>query len=141
MHDFTPWRSLFGGALIGLAASLLWAGTGRVAGISGIFGDTLLGRGGDSGWRWLFLLGLMAGGLLFERVLPGSIAPSPRPLLLLAASGVLVGVGTRLGGGCTSGHGVCGVSRMSPRSLVATLTFIATGALSVAVLHGTGAAP
>jgi uncharacterized membrane protein YedE/YeeE len=87
----------------------------------------------------VFLVGLLMGALLWEWLAPGSILPAPRPLLWLAASGLLVGVGTRLGGGCTSGHGVCGLSRLSLRSLVATLTFVATGMLTVTLLRSWGA--
>jgi uncharacterized protein len=140
MTDFTPWASTLGGTLIGLAASLLLLGAGRVAGISSIFGDLLLASGAaERRWRSVFLGGLLAGALFWEWLAPGSILPSPRPLLWLAASGLLVGVGTRLGGGCTSGHGVCGLSRLSTRSLAATLTFVATGMLTVTLLRWLGA--
>ena len=136
MHDFTPWRSLLGGALIGLSASLLLLGAGRVAGISGIFGQFFLGvERADRHWRGWFLFGLLVGGLLLQQLLPGAIAASPRPLAWLAASGLLVGIGTPLAGGCTSGHGVCGLSRLSPRSIVATLTFLGAGVLTVTLLR------
>ena len=142
MTDFTPWHSTLGGVLIGLAASLLLLGAGRVAGISGIFAGVFLPSGaGDRGWRIVFLVGLLGGALLGQWLAPGSIAPAPRSLPWLALSGLLVGSGTRLAGGCTSGHGVCGLSRGSVRSLVATLTFIATGMLTVTLLRVWGAAP
>jgi uncharacterized protein len=141
MADFTPWQSTLGGILIGLAASLLLLGAGRVAGISGILGGVFLASGAaDRRWRGVFLVGLLLGALLWEQLSPGSIAPAPRSLPWLAASGLLVGIGTRLGGGCTSGHGVCGLSRLSLRSLVATLTFVAAGMLTVTLLRGWGAA-
>jgi uncharacterized membrane protein YedE/YeeE len=141
MHDFTPWRSLLGGALIGLSASLLLLGAGRVAGISGIFAQLFLGtEPAGRRWRTWFLGGLLAGGLVLQRLLPGAIAASPRPIAWLAASGLLVGIGTRLAGGCTSGHGVCGLSRLSLRSLVATLTFLGTGVLTVTLLRLCGPA-
>jgi uncharacterized membrane protein YedE/YeeE len=134
MHEFTPLRGLLGGVLIGLAASLLLLGSGRIAGVSGIAAGALLpGDGEGRRWRIAFLLGLVAAGVPFVVFAPESIGPSPRPLIWLAVSGLLVGVGTRLGSGCTSGHGVCGVSRLSPRSLAATALFVATGMLTVAL--------
>jgi uncharacterized membrane protein YedE/YeeE len=136
MQDFTPWRSTLGGALIGLAASILLLGAGRVAGISGIFGQLFLSPDrSDRRWRLSFLIGLLASALLCAQLLPDASSASPRSLPWLAAAGVLVGIGTRLGDGCTSGHGVCGVSRLSPRSLVATLSFMVTGVLTATLLH------
>ena len=127
MHNFTPLRSLFGGALIGLSASLLALGAGRVAGISGIIGGLFTpGREGRS-WRVEFLAGLGVGAVLWLLVQPSVYASAGRSLPLLALAGLLVGFGARLGGGCTSGHGVCGLSRLSKSSLYATLTFMATG--------------
>jgi uncharacterized membrane protein YedE/YeeE len=126
--DFTPVPALVGGALIGLSASLLLASHGRVAGISGIWGGLLQRPPGDFEWRLLFVGGLVVGAVLVALLAPGAIqAPLDRPLLLVAAAGLLVGVGTRLGNGCTSGHGVCGLSRLSPRSAVAVVTFMALG--------------
>ena len=139
--EFSAWPALAGGALIGLAASLLLLGTGRVAGISGIAGNLLFGARGDRAWRAAFLLGLVVAGAACTWLEPGLFAAPPRSMPLVAVAGVLVGLGTRLGGGCTSGHGVCGISRLSRRSLVATLTFIASGALTVALLRGLGGAP
>ncbi len=126
---------LLGGALIGLSASLLLLANGRVAGISGVVGSLLAPVRGDIAWRALFLGGLLTGGLLLVWLRPVSFS-APAPLSaggvgLLVASGLLVGFGSRLGNGCTSGHGVCGISRGSVRSIAATVTFMATGALTV----------
>jgi uncharacterized protein len=136
MHNFTPLASLAGGVLIGLSASAMLLLDGKIAGISGILAGVLKPVKGDTLWRICFLTGLLAGGLLLKELLPrafefGLIRPFP----LLAIAGLLVGFGTRLGSGCTSGHGVCGVSRLSPRSLVATATFIFTGALVAYLLN------
>jgi uncharacterized protein len=124
--------SLAGGALIGLAASVLLVANGRVAGISGIVGSLLQGKGGDVAWRVAFIAGLMVGAQLIARALPGSVVPRPglAPAPLIVVAGLLVGFGTQLGGGCTSGHGVCGLSRFSKRSMVAVATFMATGILA-----------
>ncbi|GAC1325647.1 MAG: hypothetical protein NVSMB25_24310 [Thermoleophilaceae bacterium] len=131
-----------GGALIGLAAAGLLLVHGKVAGISGILGGALSGVRGDLFWRSAFIGGLLAGGALFAWRAPGLLAPSlPRGPLLIAVAGVLVGYGTRLGNGCTSGHGVCGVGRVAPRSMLATATFIAVGAVvTFSINHLLGAA-
>jgi len=132
MESFTPLSSALGGALIGLAASLMLFGLGRIAGISGIFGGLLLPKLGDIAWRLAFVLGLVLGGALMFQIAPDMFQVRiDRSLLTVAVAGLLVGFGTRMGNGCTSGHGVCGISRGSPRSLVATVTFMATGALTV----------
>ena len=123
---------LLGGALIGVAATLLWVGTGRVAGVSGILRGALFNNGERRGELIAFLLGLIVVGAA-AGVFGATPRPTSQPLGLLACAGLLVGFGTRLGGGCTSGHGVCGVSRFAPRSLVATATFVATGAATVLV--------
>lgn len=129
--QFTPWSALAGGAIIGLAAALFLLFTGRVAGISGVVGGLFQPVPGDFAWRVLFAAGLAAGGLVASIVAPEALAwTAQRSLGAVAVAGVLVGFGTRLGNGCTSGHGVCGLSRLSRRSLVATLTFMATGALT-----------
>jgi uncharacterized membrane protein YedE/YeeE len=143
MEAFTPASALIGGALIGLAASALLWFDGKVAGISGIIGGLLRPTRGDVGWRGAFVAGLLAGGVLLRVVLPSAFTISvEEPLPLILAAGFLVGLGTRLGNGCTSGHGVCGVSRGSVRSLVATATFMATGALTVFVVrHVLGTVP
>lgn len=132
MEHFTPGAAAIGGAFIGLSAVVLWLGIGRIAGISGIVGTLFTPRAGDIAWRAAFLAGLvlapvlyrMAGGDLPKLVLPSSAA-------VTVAGGLLVGFGTRLGGGCTSGHGVCGLARLSPRSLAATLLFMASGFATV----------
>jgi len=132
MHNFTPLSALCGGILIGLSASAMLLLDGKIAGISGILAGVLKPVKDDTLWRICFLAGLLAGGLLLRIVLPGAFAFGIiRPFPILIIAGLLVGFGTRLGSGCTSGHGVCGVSRLSPRSLVATVTFIATGAIVV----------
>jgi uncharacterized protein len=141
MTEFTPWSGLAGGMLIGLAASLLFALGGRVAGISGITAGALFEVGGERRWRLAFLLGLLLVGLVFWLSAPPAIGSSPRPLAWVAGAGLLVGFGTRIGNGCTSGHGVCGISRWSGRSLVATLLFVGSGMLTVALLRAWGAAP
>lgn len=140
MHDFTPVSALVGGLIIGVAASLLLIGSGRVAGISGILGGLLVPKQGDTLWRVLFLLGLLLPGIAAAVLAPNAIGSSPRSLAVLALAGLLVGAGTRLGGGCTSGHGVCGMSRLSPRSLVATISFIALGMVVVRLLAAIGGA-
>src|SRR5262249_13371692 len=127
--------SLFGGILIGLSAALLLLTKGRIAGISGVVAGLLRRREGDLAWRLLFLAGLGGGGLLFTLLLHQRMTPPLVSPPLMVAAGLLVGFGTRLGGGCTSGHGVCGIGRLSPRSLLATLTFMATGALTVFVVR------
>jgi uncharacterized membrane protein YedE/YeeE len=129
-------RALEGGALIGLSASLMLGLNGRVTGISGIVGGLVAPAAGDVAWRALFVAGLLAGGLLARAALPGAFSASAAPLWLVAVAGLLVGFGTRLGNGCTSGHGVCGIARLSPRSIAATLTFITTGALTVLATSG-----
>jgi len=126
-------RALAGGALIGLAASIALIGHGRIAGISGTLGRAFA-RDGGLGFRAPFLLGLVAVGLIAALVCPASLGAAGRSTPVLAIAGLLVGVGTALGNGCTSGHGVCGLSRGSSRSLAAVLTFMATGGITVALL-------
>ncbi|MBN9682515.1 MULTISPECIES: YeeE/YedE family protein [unclassified Corallococcus] len=137
ISSFLP--PLLGGALIGLSASLLLLANGRVAGISGIVGSLLAPVRGDISWRVLFFGGLLTGGLLLAWLRPMSFAApaslSAGGVALLAVAGLLVGFGSRLGNGCTSGHGVCGISRGSVRSIAATLTFMATGVLTVFVIR------
>ncbi|EOW2136099.1 YeeE/YedE family protein [Stenotrophomonas sp. GD03908] len=142
-----PWSAVAGGALIGAAAVLLLATLGRVAGISGIAAGSLRAAKGERGWRWAFLAGLLAsaGLVLWWQSVPGA---SPRALLRdvlpawqLIGAGLLVGFGTRLGNGCTSGHGVCGMARGSKRSLTAVLVFMACAMLTTyLVRHGGGLA-
>jgi uncharacterized membrane protein YedE/YeeE len=138
MTEFTPYSELAGGLLIGLSASLLLIGYGRITGISGIASQLLLGKSGDRAWRAAFLAGLLLAGIVAARLSPGVFSASPRSLAAVAGAGLLVGIGTRLGSGCTSGHGVCGLSRLSPRSLVATLTFIVSGVVTVTLLRWIG---
>jgi uncharacterized membrane protein YedE/YeeE len=136
MQHFTPLPSLIGGVLIGASAAGLLLLTGHIAGITGIAGALVRPGEKDRGWRGLFLAGLVVGGVLFALVRPAAFEVGiQRSTGALAAAGLLVGFGARLGGGCTSGHGVCGIGRLSPRSVVATLTFIATGALATFVVN------
>jgi uncharacterized membrane protein YedE/YeeE len=131
---FTPWASLAGGVLIGIAAAMLVLLNGRIAGISGIVGELLAPRRGEIGWRVAFIAGLLLAPL--ATLLVSREAPVPRidaGFGLLVAAGLLVGLGTSYGSGCTSGHGVCGLSRLSPRSLVATLAFMLAGVATVFV--------
>lgn len=132
-NAFTPWSALAGGALVGAAAAMLVLLNGRIAGISGILGGLLSPRAGDVLWRVAFLLGLVVAPLLYgsRRTLPSIRVDADYGVLAIA--GLLVGLGTRYASGCTSGHGVCGLSRLSPRSLVATLAFMSAGFLSVFV--------
>jgi uncharacterized membrane protein YedE/YeeE len=133
MAPFDPLSAAIGGALIGLAATLLMLLTGRIAGISGILGDLL--ESSDRAWRLAFAAGLIAAPLvlalgrrtLADPAMPGSV--------IIAIAGLLVGIGTRLGSGCTSGHGICGISRLSPRSIAATVTFMAVAMLVVAIMR------
>jgi uncharacterized membrane protein YedE/YeeE len=132
---FTPWASLAGGILIGLATALLLLANGRVAGISGILGGLLRPSRGDIAWRITFILGLFVAPLVWltmRAMPPAQIDHSPA---LLAVGGLLVGIGTRFGNGCTSGHGVCGIARLSPRSLLATACFLAAGFVTVFVVR------
>lgn len=132
---FTPWSALAGGVLIGLAAALFVLLNGRIAGISGIVGGLLTPRRGDIGWRLAFVIGMLLVPTLWlaVTVLPTINIEAGYPLLIVA--GLVVGISTRYGAGCTSGHGVCGISRLSPRSIVATLAFMATGFATVFVVR------
>ena len=137
-NHFTPWMSLGGGVLLGISAALFILVNGRVLGISGIVGGLLTPKKGDVGWRLAFLLGLAVSPLIFRMLMPSDMVQAPRVDAGYGAvvlAGLLVGLGTRYGSGCTSGHGVCGLSRMSPRSLLATITFMAFGFLTVFVVR------
>ena len=138
-NAFTPGASLAGGILIGLAAALMVVVLGRITGISGMVGGLLQRSNWQQasawGWRLAFVLGLVAAPLLWQLFAPLPAMEMPRNPVVIGLAGLLVGFGTRLGSGCTSGHGVCGLSRLSLRSLAATLTFMATGALAVFVLR------
>jgi uncharacterized protein len=140
IENFTPVSALVGGLVIGVAATLLLLLNGRIAGVSGIAGGLLSPARGEIGWRVLFLVGLMIGTGAYRLLSPGGLEiriEASLPVLLLG--GVLVGFGTQLGGGCTSGHGVCGIARLSPRSIAATLVFMVSAALTVyLVRHGIG---
>ena len=124
---FTPFSSLAGGAFIGLAAAFLLLLNGRIAGISGIVGGSLKMRKGDTGWRIAFMTGLVAAPLAWQLFMALPPIHIEGGYGLLAAAGLIVGLGTRYGSGCTSGHGVCGLARLSPRSIVATMLFMAAG--------------
>jgi len=130
-NSFTPATALAGGILIGVAAAMLVLFNGRIAGISGIVGGLLQPRPGDVGWRIAFLAGMIGAPLVYAvfGALPEVHIEADTPTLIVA--GLLVGAGTRYGAGCTSGHGVCGLSRLSPRSLLATLSFMAAGFATV----------
>jgi uncharacterized membrane protein YedE/YeeE len=135
---FTPWTALAGGILLGIASAAFILVNGRVLGISGILGGLLMPKRSDASWRVFFLLGLLLAPATLSLLSPGLIS-APRieaDHVAIVAAGLLVGLGTRYGSGCTSGHGVCGLSRLSPRSLVATLAFMAAGfAMVYAVRH------
>jgi len=130
-NAFTPLAALTGGLLIGLAAAILIVLNGRIAGISGILGGLLKPRANDIAWRFAFIAGLIAAPVIYAMVftLPAVSIEADTPTLIIA--GLLVGLGTRYGSGCTSGHGVCGISRLSPRSMIATLIFMVAGFITV----------
>jgi uncharacterized membrane protein YedE/YeeE len=136
MENFTPDTALLGGILIGLGAAMVLLFTGRVAGISGIYGGMLHAKHGDTLWRFLFIAGLLVGGVVLMFTLPSAtdikLDLSPSAVVL---AGLLVGIGTRLGNGCTSGHGVCGIGRLSPRSLVSAMVFVGVGIVVSSVVH------
>jgi uncharacterized membrane protein YedE/YeeE len=133
--SFTPWTALAGGLLIGLSAALFVLLNGRIAGISGILGGLLALPKGDSAWRVAFVLGLVVSPLAFATVHTLPAVRVDAGTGTLVAAGLLVGLGTRYGAGCTSGHGVCGLSRLSPRSLVATAAFMLAGFATVFVVR------
>jgi uncharacterized membrane protein YedE/YeeE len=133
--NFTPWTSLAGGLLIGLAAAMFLLFNGRIAGISGILGGLLQWPTGDLAWRIAFLLGLVGAPLVYGLFAPLPTVQVDAGAITLVAAGLLVGIGTRYGSGCTSGHGVCGLSRRSPRSLVATGAFMVAGFLTVFIVR------
>lgn len=128
--------AFLGGCLIGLASVLFLLFNGKILGVSGILGGVLKNQANDTLWRYLFVAGMVSGGVILNQFVPSAFAFTlPRSLGAIAFAGLLVGYGTRLGNGCTSGHGVCGVSRFSPRSIMATLTFIALGGAVVFVIN------
>lgn len=133
--NFTPWASLAGGVLLGLASALFILLNGRVLGISGIVGGLIRPQAGDASWRIAFVLGMLAAPAIWSLFAAPVVPRIEAGGALLVVAGLLVGWGTRYGSGCTSGHGVCGLSRLSPRSLVATLAFMATGFMTVLVVR------
>jgi uncharacterized membrane protein YedE/YeeE len=135
---FTPFASLTGGIILGLASAIFILVNGRILGISGILGGLLTPKLGDTSWRVAFLLGMLAAPTVFHAVVPAQYITAPRidaTEWMVIAAGLLVGIGTRYASGCTSGHGVCGLSRLSPRSLVATLSFMGAGFVMVYVMR------
>jgi len=132
---FTPWAALAGGVLLGLASALFVLLNGRILGISGIVGGLLRPRAGDMGWRLAFVLGMLVAPGLYWLVVGPTQPRIDATWGMVVMAGLLVGVGTRYGSGCTSGHGVCGLSRMSPRSLVATLAFMGAGFVTVFLIR------
>jgi uncharacterized membrane protein YedE/YeeE len=135
---FTPWASLVGGIILGLASAIFILVNGRILGISGILGGLMPPKGGDTFWRVAFILGLFTAPTVFHAVVPAEYITAPRidaAELTVVAAGLLVGIGTRYASGCTSGHGVCGLSRLSPRSLVATASFMFAGFVMVYVMR------
>jgi uncharacterized membrane protein YedE/YeeE len=136
--NFTPWASLAGGILLGLASAIFILVNGRILGISGILGGLLGPRPGDAGWRIAFLLGMLAAPVTFALIAPEGTLSAPRidaGFGAVVVAGLLVGFGTRYGSGCTSGHGVCGLSRLSVRSLIATAAFMAAGFVTVFLIR------
>ena len=134
-QNFTPWSALAGGAVIGLAAALLVLFNGRIAGISGIIGGLIRPKTGDISWRLAFMLGLIAAPIVWQFFTPLPNIQIDTSYTLLAIAGLITGIGTRYGAGCTSGHGICGISRVSPRSIVATLAFMSTGFVTVYIMR------
>ena len=134
MDNFTPWSALAGGVLIGLASVWLLAANGRIAGVSGILHGLFAQPPGDRAWRAAFIAGLIVAGIGWHLFAP-PVETVSRPWVIPALAGALVGFGTRVGGGCTSGHGVCGLGRFSLRSLVAVIIFMATGMAATFVMR------
>ena len=137
-NHFTPWASLIGGLLLGVASAVFILINGRILGISGILGGLLPPKVGDISWRVAFLLGMLAAPTVFMTLAPAGFASEPRidaGFWTVIVAGLLVGIGTRYASGCTSGHGVCGLSRLSPRSLVATLSFMGAGFFIVYIVR------
>lgn len=135
---FTPFASLTGGIVLGVASAIFILVNGRILGISGILGGLLPPKVGDTSWRVAFLLGFVVAPALFHALVPTEFVTTPRidaTDLMVVAAGLLVGIGTRYASGCTSGHGVCGLSRLSPRSLVATASFMGAGFATVYVMR------
>lgn len=139
MDNFTPYSALIGGILIGLASAGLLYTNGRIAGISGIFGGMLHAIKQDTLWRLMFVAGLLVGGLILSLFYPSALdIQVDRSAAAVMLAGLLVGIGARMGSGCTSGHGVCGLSRLAPRSIAATLTFVTTGIIVATLVSRAG---
>lgn len=139
MNNFTPLTGAVGGLMIGLSATFMMLFLGRVTGISGIFGGLVVPRQGETAWRIVFVLGLLSGGAVLGLFYPQAFPKDfNQPLWIVGMAGLLVGFGTRLGSGCTSGHGICGLARFSQRSLASVITFIFTGAVAVYLMHKMG---
>jgi hypothetical protein len=134
-NNFTPWSALAGGALIGLATAIFILFNGRIAGITGILGGLINPKLRDIGWRIAFILGLVISPVVWKLFSPQPLIEIEASNALLAIAGLIVGISTRYGSGCTSGHGVCGISRLSPRSIIATLAFMLTGFLTVYIVR------
>ena len=141
MAEFNWMTALMGGILIGISSTIMLAWNGRITGISGMVHMIVTPRAGDVSWRWIFLIGMMGGGALYEywlaplqSGLPQTPAFEFAPIAMIVG-GLIVGFGTRMGGGCTSGHGVCGLGRLSPRSLIAVITFVTTGIVTVFIIR------
>lgn len=134
-NNFTPWASTAGGALIGLASAIFVLFNGRIAGISGIIGGLIKPKTGDFSWRLAFMFGLIVAPMLWQFFTPLPLIQIDASYALLAIAGLITGIGTRYGAGCTSGHGICGISRVSPRSIMATLAFMGTGFVTVYVVR------
>lgn len=134
-NNFTPWTALAGGALIGLATAIFILFNGRIAGITGILGGLIRPKLQDIGWRIAFIVGLIVSPAIWKIFGTLPVIEIEAGNALLAIAGLIVGISTRYGSGCTSGHGVCGISRLSPRSIIATLAFMATGFLTVYVVR------
>ena len=135
MDDFTPFASIIGGTILGIAALILFATVKRIAGVSGIIGGLLLFKKNDTAWRVVFLSGLIFGGLILSKVYPQTLSIEltySTPALILA--GLLVGFGSRIGNGCTSGHGICGLGQLQPHSMVAVISFLTTGIITATIV-------
>ena len=136
MQNFTPVAGLVGGVLIALGLAVILIGSGRIVGLSGVAAGLINPhRGGERAWRASFLIGALAVGAIFELARPSTYdAAAPRGVVVIAISGLLVGIGTRMANGCTSGHGLCGVARLAKRSLIATMTFFAVGVITATLV-------
>ncbi len=138
MIDSSWWYALAGGALIGLASGGLMLLNGRIAGISGVLHQAIDGKTSREAWRWAFLVGLVLTGTIAQRIFPNAISIggfTAKDVVITVVAGLLVGFGTRMGSGCTSGHGICGLARFSPRSLVAVVVFLGSGMLVTAIMR------